>query len=669
MTVSAGAEARKPKAIHGPSDDAMGRKLSARIIGILLLFFAAALTSVGLTLYCARQLEGVAAAINDAGSLRMRSWKIAHQLTGLPPDGAARQRRLATIAAEISGLEAVQAALVHGDPERPLFIPRDPEIAEAVEQLGAEWRQRIRPLADRAIAAGNPDARASSVADFEQATAGYVDQIDSVVHQMELRYARSTNLLRGLQLVLLVLALVGGVVLVRFFVVVVIRPVRSLQAGMQRMERRDLAARVPVLTHDELGALAHGFNRMAEQLEDVYATLEERVESKTRSLARRNRELRILYEISRTLRDPVGVEELSGRFLERIRATFCASAATVRLFDPGGSRLHLISHSGLAEDFLQRESGLHCTDCLCGQAARFDVPVVSTTERIADGPLASACSKAGFVTISAIPVNHMGRSLGVFNLFFAVRTAFSSDDLELLQTLGQQLGMAIENARLKMREQEMAVSEERNLIARQLHDSIAQGLAYLNLQVQILERALTEGKTSEALESAALIHRGVQEGYADVRELLQHFRARFDQQDLSAALRVALEKFTEHSGVPGEFRAHGVGAPFNAEIEMQVIYIVQEALSNIRKHARAERVRVDLWREREELRLTVGDDGVGFEVDAPGNGGCGEHIGLQIMDERARRIGGTLEIRSRPGDGTRISFRVDRQEGEQDKAP
>lgn len=643
------------------------QRLSTRIIGILLSFFVVALASVGLTLYWSWQLEGVAAAINDGGSLRMRSWKIAHQVSLLTLDAVDRAKRLSAIAGEMGGLEAVQLGLERGDPQRPLFVPRDQGIPQAVAHLGKVWQKRIRPQAERAMTARDPFVQASAVKDFEALTAAFVDEIDAVVHHMELSYARNTTLLRSLQIMLLVLAVVGTTLLLRFFVVAVIRPVRELQAGMQRMERGDLATRLQALTRDEFGDLARGFNRMAGKLENVHSTLAERVESKTRSLAERNRELKILYDVSRALREPAGVDELSQRFLDRVKETFAAAAASVRLFDASEENLYLACHSGLDEHFEDQETVLRCGDCLCEQAVHGDAPVMIDIDQAAGRALTADCALAGFATVGAIPVNHNARRLGVFTLYFTHATVFSDGDRELLQTLGQHLGMAIENARLKQREREMAVSEERNLIARQLHDSIAQGLAFLNLQVQMLDQALDEGKQGDARETANLIQKGVQESYADVRELLQHFRANLAQTELSAALGAALEKFTEQSGVPGEFHAHGVGVSFGAEVETQVLYIVQEALSNIRKHAHAERVRIDLWRDREGLRLAVDDDGVGFSP-APGAGdaAAGEHIGLQIMNERAHRIDGVLEIRSRPGDGTRILLSVKRKLLEQE---
>ena len=109
--------------------------------------------------------------------------------------------------------------------------------------------------------------------------------------------------------------------------------------------------------------------------------------------------------------------------------------------------------------------------------------------------------------------------------------------MHLLETLGHHLGVAIENQRLKLRDKQLAISEERNLLAQELHDSIAQGLAFLNIQVQLLQDSLHKGRVDEALQTAGQLREGVQESYDDVRELLVHFRTRVHQSDLDTAIQ------------------------------------------------------------------------------------------------------------------------------------
>lgn len=644
----------------------LGQKLSTKITGILLAFFCCALLAIGLTLHISWQLEGVAAAINDAGSLRMRTWHLAHDLARLPDDPAARRDALAALLSEMNALEQVQAGLKSGDPKRPLFIPRDRGIPASLERLGEHWQTRVRPLAETLVMA-TPAQRPVLLTELETTATGFVAEIDRLVQEMEASYGRNTAILRTSQVLLVVLAVIGTVVLIRFFFVAVIRPVDELQRGMQRMESDDFAARVPVLTTDEFGDLSRGFNRMGEHLQSLYATLEERVESKTRVLAEKNRELAILYDISRFLNEPASIEDLSRGFLWRVKDTFGADAASVRLLERGSGNLYLTTQDGLDEGFLKREAVLRCGECLCGEAMESDIPVVG---QLGGGILPNLksnrlgyCAQAGFATMYAIPANHNKRAVALFNLYFKQPTQLSSGDRTLLESLGQHLALAIEHVRLQSREREMAVSEERNLMAQELHDSIAQGLAYLNLQAQMMDGALKSGKLDEANEAVELIRVGVQESYADVRELLQHFRARFDQPDLDSAIGAVLAKFSTQCDTGVDFSVHGAGPAFDAETETQVLYIVQEALSNVRKHAHARQVRVALCRDRDGLRVTVADDGVGFDMGSGEGAGVGAQIGLHIMRERAARIGAALDIRSAPKQGVEVTLTLPRETG------
>jgi two-component system nitrate/nitrite sensor histidine kinase NarX len=234
----------------------------------------------------------------------------------------------------------------------------------------------------------------------------------------------------------------------------------------------------------------------------------------------------------------------------------------------------------------------------------------------------------------------------------------------LLETLGHHLGVAIENQRLKSREKELAVSEERNLLAQELHDSIAQGLAFLNIQVQLLQDSLRKGKADEAMQTAGQLREGVQESYDDVRELLVHFRTRVHQSDLDSAINSALEKFEGQTGIDTEFERIGTGAPLVPTDEIQIMHIVQESLSNIRKHAKAERVQVTVKREFGRIQVDIQDNGVGFDPENDPNCLSDRHVGLKIMRERAHRIGGECRIASTPGQGSRVTLTLPRENRE-----
>jgi two-component system nitrate/nitrite sensor histidine kinase NarX len=216
--------------------------------------------------------------------------------------------------------------------------------------------------------------------------------------------------------------------------------------------------------------------------------------------------------------------------------------------------------------------------------------------------------------------------------------------------VGQHLGVAIENQRLIAREKEMAVSEERNLLAQELHDSIAQSLAFLNIQIQLLRNDLQKGEVTTALQGLEQIREGVQESYDDVRELLVHFRTRVGNADLETAVRSALEKFEGQTGIRACFSHRGSVPSLSPEHVLQAMHIVQESLSNVRKHAKASRVDVELACDG-ECMLQISDNGVGFDS---GRNAGDTHVGLSIMRERAHRIGAELVLESGPGRGTRV---------------
>ena len=214
--------------------------------------------------------------------------------------------------------------------------------------------------------------------------------------------------------------------------------------------------------------------------------------------------------------------------------------------------------------------------------------------------------------------------------------------------------MAVENQRLVAREREMAVSEERNLLAQELHDSIAQSLAFLNLQVQMLVGALKREDRRAAGAASDEIATGVRECYADVRELLVHFRTRSSEENISAALKLTLMKFEQQTGMRATLSETGQAMPVPAEAQVQILHIIQEALSNVRKHAGASAVRVTVRRGPIYI-FEVSDDGCGFEVDA----GVSElHVGLKIMQERARRAGAVVTVDSGAGRGAIVTLTI-----------
>lgn len=261
------------------------------------------------------------------------------------------------------------------------------------------------------------------------------------------------------------------------------------------------------------------------------------------------------------------------------------------------------------------------------------------------------CREAGFETVVSIPVRLQQRLLGEVSLFFRTTRSLSPDTRGLLSTMAHHLASSMESLRATALEREAAVAEERSLIARELHDSIAQSLAFLKIQTQLLRDAIAKDNAQVRERSLAELEAGVRECYADVRELLVHFRTRTSDEDIEAALRATLSKFEHQTGVATHLSMSGQGLPLAPDVQIQVLHMVQEALSNVRKHAQARHV--ELRVERHPWRFEVCDDGCGFDPArvAPDS----LHVGLGIMRERALRVGAEVRVDSAPGGGgTRV---------------
>jgi two-component system nitrate/nitrite sensor histidine kinase NarX len=617
------------------------RKLSSKLLLVQIVFLSVALGSIGLTLFVSWKLEGSAAAINDAGSLRMRAWRLAYLVSD---GGAAQAVAAAEVATQVTEFDQVLATLRKGDPARPLSLPRSGEVEGRLAVLDRDWRALSSRLLG--VAGGQP---APARAEIER----FVTEVNSLVTTIEDDISATTTVLRDAQLALVGLAIAGTVAIMYLSFLLVIRPLTRLQQGIDRMAGGDLSVRVPVESSDEFGQLTRGFNEMAERLAGLYQTLESRVEEKTRSLAERNARLATLYDMAAFLNRSQPQAEMCDGFLARVARAFGADAAAVRLSGPDG-RLHLDATRGLPEPFVERERCLHQSACACGDAAAGARTVVHLVGHgQAPAPSLLHCREAGFATVVAVPIEAQGEVLGIFNLLFRECRAVTGDERHLLDTLGQHLGAAVENSRLASLEREMAVSEERNLLAQELHDSIAQSLAFLNLQVQMLGTAMKGNDAERSRETLGEIREGVQECYADVRELLTHFRTRLSPADLQHALATMLAKFERRTGIAATLHASGSSVPLAPDRQLQVLHIVQEALSNARKHAVCSRVEVSLEAGR-DTRIAIRDDGRGFDPAHAAR--LEDHVGLRIMRERAARAGGTVRVHSRPAHGTEVTL-------------
>lgn len=633
------------------------QRLSTKIVGVLLGFLCLALLAIGTTLMLSWQLEGSAAAINETGTLRMHSYRLTTLLARIVNEPETSEARAAT-EGELRAIEETFDRLYRGDPQRPLFLPPTSQIQHRFEQVSERWLKNMQPMAFDVIDRQGV-ARKAAWRIYEGEVDSFVHEVDSLVQSIERDSELRTFWLRASQLALMAMALGGTVAIIYLMFLLIIEPVERLRGGIQSMTEKDFSARLPVESNDEFGQLTRGFNHMADRLETLYNSLEERVQLKTAALASQNRELALLYDSAAFLQRPQPVEAICEGFLQRISQYFDADGGTVRVLDERQGKLHMVVHYGISGELAEVENCMKVGDCLCGEAVEKKISIVHDLRNAAANQELK-CHREGFSTVSVFHIFAHQQHLGFFNLHFREPKSFTDREQALLETLGQLLGIAIENMRLVSREREMAISEERNLVAQGLHDSIAQGLTFMNIQLQMLDDSLRYGKLDEVAEIVPALRSGVQESYEDVRELLLNFRSRLAEDDLIGALKTTVEKFRRQTGMEAVLDVEGEGPPFSREQQLQLLFIVQEALSNIRKHAMASEVEIRLS-NRQDFNLTIKDDGVGFDAETLLRKGD-SHVGINIMRERAQRIQASLDIQSGVGKGTTVSLHLPQEQ-------
>jgi len=614
-------------------------RLSIRFVALGVSLLVLALVSLALTMWVTRQLDGGAAAVNEAGRLRMQAWR----LTSAAQAAHAAQDRQAWL----EEFERSLTLLRHGDRHRPLGVPWNTESRLRFARMEVAW-QTLRPLwavyAERRI----------SEQTLSRQVQEFVQEVDALVLAMEREMVRKGALLSLCQFVMMALAVVGAMLALYIGYLFVVAPLHRLRDALRRIQAGDFGARMVAESHDEFAELSKGFNHMAEHLHALYHGLEQQVEAKTQSLSAQRERLQVLYEVGVFMIEPHTMESLAQGFAERVRRYSGADAVAVRWSDEASQRYLLLASDALPPELVLEERCIEAGLCACGQpqatARTRVIPIVSEEDHWLGG-----CAKAGYTSLVSVPIRSQQRVLGEVDLFFHQETTLTLEDRTLFDTLAGHLASALDNLRHAALLREAAVSEERTLLARELHDSIAQSLSFLKIQASLLRRAMQEGDRSRSAQVLDELDEGLRESTNDVRELLVHFRTRTNVGDMEQALRITLQKFEHQSGLRSHLQMEGHAVDLPSDTQLQVLHVLQEALSNVRKHAHASEVWVMVERAP-RWRFSVRDNGAGFEP-RPGKADD-THVGLHIMQERAQRIGGRVLVRSSPGQGTEVSLEL-----------
>lgn len=604
-----------PPRRHGPS---VVLRLGTWIAAIASLAAVSILASITV----AELSSGEARAINLAGSLRMQSYAIGTAVCQADPQGVARS---------IADFE-----LRYRSPDLVRVIPSgaDDPMRRAYEAVGALWSGHFRPAALAVNSARSQAERPPLTAETNEMVA----RIDRLVVLVEQGLEDKLQLLRLVQGISLILLVVVGAAAVLQLKTHVLTPLHNLLASARQVRRGDFSVRIPPREPDELGQLGEAFNFMVEDLSRSYAQLESRVREKTEALARSNQSLNLLYRTTRALSERAVTRATLEQVLEDVEQVIGVQAGALCLgkTDEMGPALTGTLPADVQVEALCQK---RCHGC--------DAEGVP-----ASGLVATPGARGAGQTIS-VPLFDGSRSHGALLLTQPDDQPLAPWQVELLETVGRHVGSALAATQRNEERHRLALLDERSVIARELHDSLAQSLSYLKIQVTRLQTLLGRTPPPEPVnEVVGELRDGLNEAYRQLRELLTTFRLRIDGRGLNAAIDDAVQAFRRRTGLEIGLDNRLADLQLAASREIHVLQIVREALSNIERHAQARAVAVHLARDGERVRVTVDDDGVGFDEAARPL----HRYGIVIMRDRAQSLAGELAVTPRDGGGTRVEL-------------
>ncbi|MDP2953175.1 MAG: GAF domain-containing protein, partial [Chloroflexota bacterium] len=379
---------------------------------------------------------------------------------------------------------------------------------------------------------------------------------------------------------------------------------------------------------------------------------------------KREKEAEALHKIGVEVSALLDLDQILRSVADKARQLLGTETATLALLDDSSQEVYIRAASGttgqaLLQVRLKPGQGMAGKVAGTGQALRTE-DYLSDTSFPHDHDADAAVREEGLRAFLSVPLKIGVKVFGSLTVADRRSHAFSDHDLDLLSRLANQAAVAIENSQLYARVQDIAVLEERDRISREMHDGLCQVLGYLHLKTRTVEDLVASGQEQKALDEMRDMRKVARDAYDDARQAMAGLRAAgLPQKGLLTPLQEYLQGFRAQSGIPEvELIVKDERATrFASGAEVQLIRVLQEALTNVRRHAQASRVEVRFEVEDDQAIITVADNGVGFDPSLVTKQRP-QHYGLQTMRERAESVGGSLAVDSAPGKGTREQIRL-----------
>lgn len=599
--------------------------LIARIGMALAAVVILALINIGVSLLIAASARGDATAINHSGLVRMELQRLMtlaerDSSNGAPGSDAALRDQIQRITQRLESprLNRAMPGLEH-------------PVTDRYQSVRLTWLALIRPGYEAAIQGEGPGMMPL------RGTSVFIEAVDGLVTSLEARAESRIALLGMVQVLSLILTLVVVVVLFIDIRRRVVEPLNRLLDMARSAARQDFSQRTGFRGQDELAVLGRTFDQMSESLSRRYADLESRAAIRTEELERSHRALQLLHNASRALYGASDLCEGSVPLLQQLES----------LLDIGPVSLYLHGRENdgafeavttFAETRPEHCRSFSCDACLTGHHSFEDQPEEHRKRLL-------------------LPVRTGDDLVGTLEVWYERDRTLQHHERQLLETLADQLGTAVYLNQRMTEQQRLTLMEERTVIARELHDSLAQSLSYLKMQVARLQKLQAESEHAvDAREEEVIreLRTGLNNGYRQLRELLTTFRLQFDSPGLEEALSQTAHEFSERLGYPVSLDYDMPPRMFSPNEEIHVLQIVREALANVLKHAGATEASVRVYQRNGSLRVVVRDNGVGL----PDGGVPPSHYGIVIMRDRSQTLGGELSMRNREEGGAEVRLMI-----------
>lgn len=371
------------------------------------------------------------------------------------------------------------------------------------------------------------------------------------------------------------------------------------------------------------------------------------------ALQKAHREISALYHVASVTSASLDLDTILERSLECVLDTMKSEMGLIHLWDDSDKKLNLVAHQGMSLELLKKMGRVSLGKGITGWVFNNGKPLITPNIKGSSFHPSAICPELDNAYLG-VPMRAKGKVVGVFAILSKTGRQFGEDEVTLLGSIADQVGVAVENARLYQQAEQLAAIEERQRLAHDLHDSVTQSLYSLTLLAEASRRLISSGHPEQAEDYITRLGETALDSLKEMRLLVYKLRPLALDEGLVVALQQRLGAVERRAGVKAHLIAGDI-AKLSPPVEEGLFRIAQEALNNALKHARADSVTIRIHFVNNNIELQVEDNGIGFDLDVVD---CHQGIGLTSMRERAKRIGGTLHIQTAPNKGTKVNVLV-----------